>query len=250
MLIYAAALVATGNGPLSVADLIISVTRYEKPRPDKFSPRPTDEDIIGKPFRTVANFAELTDEGGPRIGRNGGWLYNPDTATLTLKPWVDMVVGSDLESDPTLHGVDKMFHGFVIKARGRYLGKTVEGNAFGARINVDQYLSTSLTVGKYEEGFSAKLFPDGLEDKNLVKSVPMEPSVARAVTPNLKLVVEGTIEAYSPGHAIACGEALAPATFERHSERLTHECVVSADIRRFAIEDARDGHVYAEWVRP
>jgi hypothetical protein len=139
---------------------------------------------------------------------------------------------------------------FVVTAQGRYLGKAVEGNAFGATINVDQYLGTSLSVGKYEESFSPKLFPDGLEDNDLVKAVPMESVVARAVTPNLKPVVEGTIQAYSPGHAIACGEGLAPATFERHSERLMHECVVSADIRRFSIQDGRDGHVYAEWVQP
>jgi hypothetical protein len=139
---------------------------------------------------------------------------------------------------------------FVVTAQGRYLGKAVGGNAFGATINVDQYLGTSLSVGKYEESFSPKLFPDGLEDNDLVKAVPMESVVARAVTPNLKLVVEGTIQAYSPGHAIACGEGLAPATFERHSERLMHECVVSADIRRFSIQGGRDGHVYAEWVQP
>ena len=250
MLVLAAALVAAADAPLSVPDLMVAVARYEKPRADKFSPRPTDEDIIGRPFRAVATFPELTDEGGPRMGRNGGWLYNPDTATLTLKPWVDMIAGDEMNSDPTLHGVEKMFHGFVVKAQGRYLGKTVEGNAFGAKINVDQYLGTSLTVGKYEEGFSTNLFPDGLQDKDLVRNVPMPPAIARAVTSNLKLVVEGTIEAYSSGHAIACGEALAPATFERHSERLMHECVVSADIRRFAVEDGRDGHVYAEWVRP
>ena len=249
MLIFAAALVAASDPPLSVQDLVAAVARYEKPRADKFSPRTTDRDIIGKPFRAVVTFAELTDEGGPRIGRDGGWLYNPDTATLTLKPWVDMIVGGDLDSDPSLHGVEKMFRGFVVAARGRYLGKAVEGNAFGATINVDQYLGTALTVGKYEEGFSANLFPDGLQDKDLVKTLPMEPAVARAVTPNLKLVVEGTIEAYSPGHAIACGEALAPATFERHSEQLMHQCVVSGDIRRFAVEDGRDGHVYAEWMR-
>ena len=249
MLIFAAALVAAADPSLSISDLMIAVTRYEKPRADKFSPSPTDEDIIGKPFRAVAAFPELVDEGGPRIGRNGGWLYNPDTATLTLKPWVDMIIRSEVDKDPAQQGVEKMFHGFVVKARGRYLGKTIEGNAFGATINVDQYMGTSLTVAKYEEGFSTNLFPDGLEDKDLVKRVQMDPATARAVTRNLKLVVEGTVEAFSQGHAVACGEALAPATFERHSERLVHECVVSADIHRFSIQDGRDDHVYAEWVR-
>ncbi|WP_447407047.1 hypothetical protein, partial [Clostridium perfringens] len=87
----------------------------------------------------------------PRMGRRGGWTYDPNEQALTLTPWIDMLVGGDLTSDPTLKGVDKRFEGFSIKASGHYVGQSTQGNAFGTTVKVDEYLGAALSVGAFEQ---------------------------------------------------------------------------------------------------
>ncbi len=252
MIMLGAALVTCGqapaaSAPLSTADLAAAVATFLKPRADKFTPNPTQEAILGRAVRATARFPELTDAGGPRMGRRGGWTYDPNEQALTLTPWIDMLVGGDLTSDPTLKGVDKRFEGFSIKASGHYVGQSTQGNAFGTTVKVDEYLGAALSVGAFEQGWSEHVFPDRGGTADDPRTVQIAPADARLLVSHLRLFVEGIVVPYAGQKAIACGEEVAPATFERHREQLLQTCVVSMRIDSYGIEDDRDGHVIARW---
>jgi hypothetical protein len=103
----------TPDTPMTTVDLVKAAADFQKPRADKFTPAPSMERFIGRRFRATSFFPELINAGGPRrVGRIGGWTYDPDRQLLRLVPWVGVNSGYELKSDPTLKDIEKRFYGF------------------------------------------------------------------------------------------------------------------------------------------
>ncbi len=231
---------------VGVADLQAAVAKYRNATGDQFTPKPTQEDLIGRRFRVSVHFPQLLDHSGPRMGEIGGWSYDPEEGQITLEPWIEYVIGTEMTSDPSLDSIHSRFSGFVVRSHSHYVGKVAERSAYGA--DVDVHLGDALTIAAYVEGLNHG-FPD-VSDKPPPAKVAMAPADARDVTPHLALVVEGEIAAYKGKRAIACGTTGTIATINNRTESTFEECVVSARIDRYAIEDERNGRVVAEWKRP
>jgi hypothetical protein len=227
------------------------VAEFQKLPVDKFTPPPAQEAYIGKPFRATARFPELVDAGGPQLARLGGWTYDPDRQTLKLTSWVDGATSRSLRSDPEISRTDSDFYGFPINLTNKYLGQFDKSNAFGAAIKVDEYLGRYVLIGSYSPSYHNSKFPYRTSsDIDGEKSIALPAEEARTLTPFLRFFVEGIIVPYSGKRIIACGDAMAPATFERHQENLFDVCVVSARIDRYGVEDSRTGKLIAEWLPP
>lgn len=244
MLGSAGAAAAPRAGPaLGNEDLQAAVTRYQRAAGDRLTPNPTQEDIIGRDFRTVTPFLKLRNAGGARIGRIGGWTYDAGEGMLTLDLWVDRVAGFQI--DPSLHGTENTFYGFVIAGHERY-GVT-KGNAMGATIQLDPFGGPALAVAAFDGGSLGTVFPNRSTDDRPTK-LRMTPAEARDVAPHMVLIVEGEVAPYKGARAIVCSGIVPPmVTFESRIPVTLWECIVSARIERYAIEDRRTGKVLAEW---
>lgn len=250
LIVMSALLAVSSQQPtaeLSKNDLALAVAVFEHSKGDQFTPRATQESIIGKRFRSSTAFPMLSDAGGPRMDRLGGWSYDPNSQKMIFDPWIAFIVGSDLKTDPMLSDGFNTFRGFTVIAKTTYSGKYTGANAFGATHTMDAYMGSSITIAAYSAKSSASTFPQ-TSIRDDVKSITIAPEAARDLAPHLILVVEGTIVAYAANRAIACGDSGTAATMESRYQRLSRECVVSANIDRYAIEDVRSGRSLAAWT--
>jgi hypothetical protein len=218
---------------------------------DAFSAAPGDPALIGRQFRVATPFMELTNEGGPRMARNGGWKYLVDDGKLRLDMWPNQfhvkLYGMANDLRVVGHGFTVVTHVDSLPYKGQNaFGQTATVNMFG----LDAFAMIQIQATPTDAAFPSYLPFDinhpGLNDP--VVDVPMSPDEAKTVTKSLVLAVYGTIQASGGKRFVGCGsEATAPATIDNPHEVVEQVCLFSAHIDRYAIEDRTTGKVLAEW---
>lgn len=213
------------------------VASYEAP--DAFSEAPSEEAVIGRTFRIVRPLAESE---APNITHIvGGWTYDLRSQRLRVaiptSGWTAAAL-PDAEMDQFMH------RGFTVGSRNLSNTTYEAQNAFGVSTNVQSLVSQTVRIGSLTRESRGRSV---VVEDNMYADVTLAPDAARAATTDATYIIEGTIEAISPGRATLCSESASEATLDLPLETLIRTCTINAVLTRVAIQGG-DGAILAEWL--
>ena len=220
-----------------VAEHGYAIASYEAP--DAFSEAPSEEAVIGRTFRIVRPLAESE---APNITHIvGGWTYDLRTQRLRVAiptaGWTSATL-PDAEMDQFMH------RGFTVASRNLSNTTYEAQNAFGVATNVQSLVSQTVRVGSLTRDARRRSV---VVVDNMYADLILAPDAARSATTEASYVIEGTIEAISPGRATLCSDSASEATLDLPLETLIRSCTINAVLTRVAIEGG-DGSTLAEWL--
>ncbi|MDP1873179.1 hypothetical protein [Phenylobacterium sp.] len=217
------------GGPELIA-LARSVENF-KPK-DAFSAAPDQSALAGKRFRIDLPVPE---------DRTPGWSY--DVARQQLEVRVegaglyftrDVPQPFDSEAGGRL-GAFHVFWETTTKGEG-YTGT----NAFGGTADVRSQSVRQYGLAEFSKG------PTLTDRQGLALSAAMAPGEARALVPNLRLRVEGSLSPIK-GAVVACFSHYTEATFSLPEEEFRRMCLISTKVDALSIIDARTGALLQRW---
>lgn len=174
--------------------------------------------------------------------RAPGWSYDPTSQKLTIRPEQNFHARAESIPSPfsEAHGSSAFLHGYAFRERTVSKSNYVGTNAFGALVNVRRSFVQIYGLADFRRAPLVRMF-DEVELK-------IAPERARLLTTNIRLRVEGVIEAIN-GLSAACFNNLSEPTFSNPREEFTRICVVSANIRSVKVVDLEDGAILFERSR-
>jgi hypothetical protein len=232
---------ALAQAPLGGPDLLSRIKAFEAFKPaDEFSPGYDQASLVGQAFRI-----EAPVRSGPVGDITAIWTYDADTRVLALEAistrWFPHLWTAGPKSSAGLAG---MLTGYELARATTPQGTYVGSNALGAKVAVKKSAVKSFGLAFIDQpaqtpfssfsGFTAKL--------------ALSPDEARALSTDLKVVLEGVL-ASGPHGAAACGYRHRAPEIDSPEDRTEEFCLFFARLDRVAFTTASDGRVLAEWRR-
>jgi hypothetical protein len=231
------------QAPLDGADLLARIKAFEAFKPaDAFSRGYDQAALVGQSFRIEAPVQRLGS--APVDDIRAIWTYDADTPAMTLEVfstrWFPHLWTAGPKSSAGQAG---MLTGYELASTTTPQGGYVGTNAFGAKVTVKKSAQKSYGLAFVDQpaqtpfasfsGFTAKL--------------ALSPDEARALSTDLKVVLEGAL-ASGPHGAAACGYRHRAPEIDSPEDRTEEFCLFFARLDRVAFT-ASDGRVLAEWRR-